>query len=762
MEWHKTELSGGEVKDIAEKYGCDLLTASIFLRRGILSGEEIRYYLESDLRHLRNPFDLPGMEDAVERILAAKEEGEKVMVFGDRDVDGITGTALITGYLRRNGFDVRWRLPAGEDPYGLSTAAVEDFAADYGTLIITVDCGISNREEIARAAELGVSVVVTDHHNPPEALPDAAALVNPKLPGRYGFTGLSGCAVAYKLVSALRFASRSEVYGQAICLLNARPSNDAMIIEIAKIRNLAVTDTLTETVVPGMVNIGETRLPAFLAGEQILCWDLPVQKKLLAQAFGGAVDIQMLDVAGEIGRQIPQTGGKSLLRLKELSRIGRYSPRNPGELDVLVNLFTSFVHKKSALFDGEDGEDLQCAALGTIADIMPLRDENRLIVKKGIEAMLKKPRSGLAELLFKQDLAGRPLQADDIAWLLTPVINAAGRMGRAEKAAALFLAEDPVERDALAAEVSAMNGERKRLVEAICLRAEPEARKSLDRYAGNCAVYGEEGILPGLTGLVASRLADRLKTPALAAALSGDTIRGSLRSVRDYDLSFLLDHCGDLFLRYGGHDFAAGFTMERKHWDTLLDRLEKFAPCMELAPPAAPGPLEIDAEIPLSYLSRLEEDPRTPGKQEPYMLHLASRFEPYGEKNRPLLFCSRGLKVGDISLMGKEALKHVKLSLDTGRLKWPAVYWNAAEKINAEFRNGDTVDVVYRMNRNWFNGAETPQLMIQDLRVSGESRGDPASASGRQDGRSAGTLVPPLRGEGGGGNSHNAGHGQRG
>ncbi|MDR2471802.1 MAG: single-stranded-DNA-specific exonuclease RecJ [Treponema sp.] len=717
MEWYKAELAGDDVKALAEKYGCDLLTASVLLRRGIRSGEKIRYFLEEDLRHLRSPFDIPGMEDAVERILAAKDEGEKVMVFGDRDTDGITGTALLVNFLRRSGFDVRWQLPRPEEPYGLSVPALEAFAADYGTLVITVDCGISNAAEIARAAELGVSVVVTDHHNPPEALPEADALVNPKLPGRYAFKDLSGCAVAYKLVSALRFALKSEVYGQPISLLNARPGNDAIIIEAVRLRNLAVVDSLAETVVPGMVGIAGTRLPAFLSGQQILCWDLPVQRKLLGRAFGGGVEIQMLDMAEEIGRTIPQTAGKSLLALRELSRIGRYAEKESGELDVLVNLFISFVQKKENLFDGEDGDSLQLAALGTIADIMPLEDENRLIVKKGIEALLKNPLPGIQALLFTQNLTGRPLSAHDLSWDLTPVINAGHRMGRAEKSAALLLSEDAAERDALAAELSALNEERKRLVEEIYFRAEGETRKNLETYGGNLAVYGEEKIPPGIVGLVAGRLANRFNMPALAVSFNGDAVKGSLRSARDYNLSFLVEQCADCFIHYGGHDYAAGFDTDRPRWERLLERLPAIAAHMELRPPEEER-LLIDAEIPLPYLCRRERDPLNPNREDLYILRLADRFEPCGEKNRPLRFLSRGLKITDILLMGRGEEKHVKLTLDAGGLKWPAVYFNAADRVKVDFDKGDTVDLVYRVSRNWYNGSVTPQLKVEDLRVS--------------------------------------------
>jgi single-stranded-DNA-specific exonuclease len=171
MKWDKREISPEQVKEISIKYGCDLLTASIFARRGHFSGDSIRYFLEDDLLSLRNPFFLNGMDDAVERILAAKEVGEKVLIFGDGDVDGITGTALLAGYLESLEMDVTWRIPTGDESYGLSMEAVENFAAKDGTLIITVDCGISRFSEIKRAAELSVDVIVTDHHEPQDELP---------------------------------------------------------------------------------------------------------------------------------------------------------------------------------------------------------------------------------------------------------------------------------------------------------------------------------------------------------------------------------------------------------------------------------------------------------------------------------------------------------------------------------------------------------------------------------------------------------------
>ncbi|MDR1030201.1 MAG: single-stranded-DNA-specific exonuclease RecJ [Treponema sp.] len=706
MKWEKKNIPQDGVKQLAAQYDCDLLTASILLRRGIIQGEEIRYFLETDPRHLRNPFELPGMEDAVDRILAAKEEGEKVLVFGDRDVDGVTSTVLVASFLSSLGMEVSWRLPMGDEPYGLSCKAVEDFAADSGTLIITVDCGISNHQEIKFANERSIDVIITDHHNPQEELPPALTIVNPKLgDSRYSFRDLAGCGVAYKLVSALRFALKSELYGQPICLLNIRPTNDAYSIEIAKLRNLALVDRLIETVIPGMVSITDTRLPSFLEGQQILVWDGTLQKKILAKIFGPGIEVQMLDIAPEIGKEIPQVAGKSLLRSKELSRIARYTGKDISELDVFISLFTSFIQRRENHFTAEDAADLQLVSIGTIADIMPLRDENRIIVRSGIEALQKTPRPGLSDLLFKLGFAGRRLGTTDISWQLGPAINAAGRMGNPDKAVALFLEKDPLKRDQLAGELLAMNEERKKLGLDTWALVEPLAEASLKTYGGKLVLASGAEIYRGITGIMANRLVNRFKVPALVVSFGENTLTGSLRSVKGYDLRSLLEQCAELFIDWGGHTYAAGFSMERAQWERFLERLKLVSRAMEFSVKEDEEAIAVDAELPHSYLT-------------PDIFKVIDRFEPYGTGNEPLTFMARALKVTDITFMGKTEAKHVKLTLDAGKHKWPGVYWQAADKVKRDFDINDTVDVVFKISRNWFNGIETPQLMVSDLRRS--------------------------------------------
>ncbi|MDR2746245.1 MAG: single-stranded-DNA-specific exonuclease RecJ [Treponema sp.] len=713
MKWEKREISAELVKSLDAKYQCGPIAASILGRRGLTEGEAIRYFLEDDPRYLRNPFELPGMEDAVSRILSAREEGERVLVFGDKDVDGITSTVLVFEYLSALGIDVRWQIFQGKagEPFGLSDRVVEEFAADSGTLIITVDCGVYNLREVRRAGELGVDVIVTDHHNPlgdqPEELPPAYAVINPKLkiPGvpPYPFRELSGCGVAFKLVSALRFAVKSSFYDQDIALLNVRAANDAWIIEILKLRNLAVTGKLTETVVPGMVRITDTRLPAFLEAQQILAWDAPLQAKILGKIFGKGVEISMLDIAPEIGKEIPRSRGQSLLRLREESRLARYSPEEITELDVFLNLFISFVRKREKLWTAEDTEGLQLASLGTIADIVPMLDENRIIVRGGIEAIKAKPRPGVAELLFKLGLAGTHFGSKEISWQLCPVLNAADRMGKPEIAVRLMLEKDESLRDRLAEELIGLNEERKKLGEETWITVEPMAQQQLEMFDSKLALAFGENINRGITGIMGSRLVKRFNVPALVVAIDGEIAAGSFRSIKGYGLRPLMEQCADLFLDWGGHDYAAGFSMERRHWDEFIRRLKTAAAVMEFSSREDGETVKIDAELPHPYLTAK-------------ILDIVERFEPYGEENRPLIFMTRNARISDIGMMGKNGAPHVRLTLDIGSYKWPAVYWQAAEKVPGEFALNDSVDLVFTMTRNWFSGEGKPQLVITDIR----------------------------------------------
>ena len=701
----KKDIAPEQVRELCGRFSCDPLTASILARRNITSGSDILYYLENDLRFLHSPFLLSGMEDAVDRILAARDEGEKVLSFGDRDVDGITSTTVLHRCLKELGVDVSWRIPSGEDTYGLSMKAVEEFAANYGTLIITVDCGISNNLEIDRAVELGIDVIVTDHHNPPENLPKATIIIDPKLPGDdYPFPFISGCAVAFKLATALRFA-QNELYKQELCLLDVRPVNDAYTIDCVKLVNMTERSRLTETITPGMVRIEDTRLMQFLRGQQILVWDAELQQKQLAKIFGTGVEFNMMDLRPEISTEIPAVRNASLLRVKEMSKILRYREGIQSEMDGFCNLFVTYIQKKTANSQNNKKiqEDLQLVMLAALADIMPLQNENRILVRQGLEALNSgQPIDGLKELLARLNLLGKRIGSTDISWNVVPVLNAAGRLGRSELAVQLFLSETSQQRDAIAEEIIQLNKDRRQLGTDAWGYVERQAYENFDKYNKKLVVVVDPRIHRGISGILAAQLVKVFGVPAVAITILEDgTAIGSVRSTRGFDVTPMLDSCGNLFLNHGGHNYAAGFSLNKENLDALLQHFLDYTPVIELEDNDQQL-VQADAEIPHSYLT-------------PDLLKITNLFEPYGESNPPLTFFSRRLKIVTADIIGKGEKKHLKLILAGGKHKWPALYWNAAERLGTDFAPGDTIDLVYRVERNVFNGMESAQMVVQEV-----------------------------------------------
>jgi single-stranded-DNA-specific exonuclease len=700
MIWEKAPLDQSKVRNIADRYGLDLITASILARRGIEDPGELLFYLETDTRDLHNPFLFVEMEDAVERILAAKEEGEKVLVFGDRDVDGITSIALLVRTLVSLGIDVSWRLPLGDEPYGLTIQAVEDFAALDGTLIITVDCGISNLREVSRALELGIDTIVVDHHNPPEELPRAHAILNPKVEDSgYPFRDLAGCGVAAKLVWALRFAG-TGLYNEAFTLLNVRPGNDTYILEAVLMRNLVVMDSITETLVPGIVTVEGSRLAKFFAGH-VLVYGAKVQKEMLRKIFTRA-DIGLFDMEPEITKVFPDIRGKSLLRLRETSRLGLFQPEAPGELDVFVDLYTSWVIKGNPKLSDSYTALFDLVALGTIADMMPVYNENRIIIRSGLEILNSaRPRDGIRELMRLRDLLGKPLGVRDVAWQISPPLNATGRMGEPDRAVRLLLSDSQEERDSLARGIVELNDQRKKIVDDMWEIILPGARESLEKNDGKFVLVCDPRIHRGITGLLAQRLVKFFDVPSAACAVLDSKVIGSLRSTRGYAALSFLEKCADILAEYGGHDFAAGFNFSLDRIPVFQKRLEELVPGIVLGEKDEEK-VSVDAELPPKFLK-------------PDVEGVLRFFAPHGEGNPALTFMTAGAVVEDISFIGKDK-DHTRLLVRAGDYAWPAVFWNSAQRVGRDFSKNDKVDLVYQLEKNFFQNKETLRLSIIDIK----------------------------------------------
>ena len=554
------------VRAISKKYSCSLLIAFVFARRGI-TDDEIPYFLSDEASLLHDTFSLPGIDKAVERIKQALSNREKVLVFGDRDVDGITGTVILTDYLQSLGMEVLWRIPINDEPYGLSIQAVEEFSSANCSLIITVDCGISNFAEIAYAGTLGLDVIVTDHHTPKSTLPQALAIVNPKLTNSiYPYHDIAGCMVSYKLVCALQ------------------------------------------------TSLEDDGLPDFT------------------------------------------------------QKVSEY---------------------------------IQLATLGTVADIVPLRNENRIIVRNGLKAIMEKPRYGLSELMICLGLAGKHITAKELSWIVCPTLNATGRMGNPDKVVDIFLSKDPLNRIRLSGEIKKQNDRRKRLGTKAYQLIEQQASLTFGQFDGKLVIASGENIARGITGIMANRLINFFRIPAMVVHFGKEIVIGSIRSPGNYDIHLLLEPIDDILLNYGGHKNALGFSLQRLLWDQFIDRLEieiSQIHCMDIPDEV----LAIDAELPHAHIT-------------PDILAIVDQFEPYGTDNDPLVFASQGLRVNSSTIVGKREPKRLKFVLDAGKYKWPAILQKATENLKDEVKAGDMVDLVYSFDRNLYRSIETPQLVIKDI-----------------------------------------------
>lgn len=706
-EWFKKQISKTQVESVSKKYSLDPITASIMVRRGITSGRDILYYIEDDLRFQHSPFMFAAMEDAVDRILDAKEENEKVLIFGDRDVDGVTSTTVLYDCLSSMGIDVSYKLPGGDDAYGLSMQAVEEFAANYGSLIITVDCGISNNAEIAKAAELGLDVIVVDHHNAPETLPSPAIIIDPKTENSgYPFPDISGCAVVYKLVSAIRF-SQSSWYKQDVTLLNVNKENSA--VECVKVRNLVPVSRLTQTIDQNTTSLSDTNLPSYLQGQLLLAWDAKSLSQDLQSLFGDGAQFNLVDIRDEAAKLFPKFASMTLTQLKGMSKMAKYGDHEPTEIGGFYNIFVTWVQKSLAKdfpsFAKAEEKDLQLVALAALADIMPMKNENRIFVKNGLKSINSgRIRPGLRELMAELNLTGKRINSIDLSWVVVAHLNAAGRLGQPELAAKLFITDSQNERLETAKQIIELNAERKQLCVDAWNYAGIQAKASIPLHSNKLCVVIDERINRGVSGILAGRLVSTYNVPAMTVTIVDGIAIGSMRSCRDYDVTQFLNKMDDLFINHGGHNFAAGFSFKRERLAEFEERIKTLSSEIKLGDTKDTGG-DIDAEIPAQYLT-------------PALLDISDRFEPYGEENPQLLFMAKNIRVASGQRMGKGEKMHLKITVDCGKYKWPCIFWNEGERLGRDFNVGDRVDFIFRVERNVFNRIETPQINLVDIKKS--------------------------------------------
>ncbi len=700
MIWQKKDISSEEVREMARVFGIDTLTASVLIRRDVREPSELCYFLEEDLRYLHNPFLFEDMETVVDRLQAAREESEKVLVFGDRDVDGMTSTALMVQALKDLDLDPEWRVPAEGENYGLSVKAVEEFAEGGGTLIITVDNGITCFAEVDRAGELGVDVLIFDHHECRETLPAALAIVNPKIPDTaYPFRELAGCGVVSKVLWALAL-SGSEYYNQSLVFLATRQEESELVIEMVKTVNLREVARLT--VRSGSGDRGLYDMVDFLKGQPIFVFSEKEEKRRLGLYLGANFDIHLVGLDGEIAQFFPPLAGKSLDELRHRSRMALYGMDGGGLVDVLSSLFVSlFLRRENGRFQVW-ANSLDLVALGTVADMMPLVNENRILVKRGVDLINRAMRKNLREILLRRKLLDRTIRAEDLSWFVSPWLNAAGRMDRADLGVEYLLTDDEKAIYQLANSIDGLYQKRREVGDALWDELHREAEASLEECSGKMVYLASDRIPRGITGILAARFSQYYHVPAMILSLGEETASGSVRAMDGGGITALLEQLDSYFDDWGGHEFAAGFSLPVDNLGPF--RRELIAGLENFEPVKKEDTASVDAELPNAYLNENLDK-------------LIEKLEPYGEAFPPLLFQANNLEIDNVELVGKEGV-HLKMLLSTSEKKWPALFWNSVDRYKKDFNRNDNIDILFKLEKNFFRNRQTLQLNIQDLKRS--------------------------------------------
>ena len=555
--WEINRTDEEKVKEIENKHHINNLLAKILVNRGITTEKNIKEFLNPTRKDFYNPYLMPDMEKAVERILKAIEDKEKVLIYGDYDVDGITSVTVLKSFLEERGLNVDEYIPNRLDEgYGLNKPAVEKIANEKYTLMITVDCGISAIEEVKYANDLGLEIIITDHHEPGERLPEAIAIVDAKRKdNKYPFRNLAGVGVVFKLIQA--------------------------------------------------------------------------------------------------------------------------------------------ISEKIGLEEKEYLKYLDIVCIGTISDIVPLVDENRVIVKLGLKLVEQTRNIGLKTIL---QLSGyQKIDSTTISFGIAPRINACGRMGHQEEALKLFLSTNKEEVTQLAEKLNEYNRQRQEKEKQIFSEAlEKIKKKSINE--DRIMVIDGENWHHGVIGIVASKITEMYFKPSILLCFEGDEGKGSGRSIPGFDLHEALTRCDESLEKFGGHSMAIGLSVKKDKLEDLRKKLDDIAKEKQID--KIVPILKIDAQVELKDINM-------------QIVESLKQLEPFGEENKVPLFVFKNLKIDSIRALSEG--KHIKLTLKQGNQNLiNAMGFNLGELTN-DYRIGDKVDVVGSLEINKFNGEESIQILLKDM-----------------------------------------------
>lgn len=659
-EWVCGEVDEAELEGLARLTGFSRLVAKILWKREIRTKEDLDRYLHDDLYALHNPFLFSHMMEIVQRVKKAVYRKEKIFIFGDRDADGVLSTSMLFNLLRRFDAEVIYRVPEGEYGYGIELRDVDFAKAEGVSLIITVDTGISSVEEIDYARSLDVDTIVMDHHIQPDTVPRAFAILNPKMNDEhYPFRHLSAGGVVLKFIHAF-------------------------ILSHTK-------------------NFNRTFVPLIPNGDYLEGWRVKNGMQVEHLKFQESIHYPIEShetVVRDSRHELPHYFS-AWLRERQIDQLSILTKREYGTAEEFTDIFVRMFTKKQRKSMEFVRSFIDLSALSTVSDIMPLIDENRIIVQEGLKQLNTSSNLGLRVLLGYCNLPDRQLTARDIAWSVSPIINSAGRMGDADIAVQLFTTEDLNTANELSRMLVNLNERRKEKGERNLNIIKPIIE---DKYFKDpVIVLSTDEAEHGVTGIIASRISRKYSKPAFIIVNDGAMGIGSGRGGVDIDLVALVSRCEDLLVKFGGHKAAVGFTINTCNIDQFRERMHAL--------------VSEESDF-LTGGAKLEIDDTIEPEEISFELYAQlGVFEPTGPGNMAPRFCICGSTVVNPSCIGKDK-NHLRFFVPARGSLIPVIGWSMADKGLRIIQESELVDIAFTLEDNYFRGERSLQLVLLDIRKS--------------------------------------------
>ncbi len=683
--WQIADEADEQSLKLYESFGINKTIGAILFARGLRDKEAVSSYLFPELNNLHSPFLMKGVSEAVSRIRKAFSNEEKISIFADSDLDGITSLTILYDLFTKCGSTPFIRYPRDKEGYGLTCDIIDEFINAGTNLLITVDSGIRDIEEIAYAKKNGIEVIITDHHEPDSIFPDAI-IVNPKMPDcSYPFRELAGVGVAFKLAQAVLF-SYTKSYNQRFVLLNYYNSKFVFQFILNGI-NSEATEITSDS-------LNEFLNSTIKDNDYIILADnIPEQIYTIFKKINPGIKVNTLL---SISKTITGTNFENHnLMMKELLNIYKINSSLHSIEDLTSRIFLELQMRSSKKRIERLQIYIALAAVGTIADIMPLFGENRNIIKYGLEVIKNGNGHGGIQALIGNSEA----TAKTIGWDVAPLLNAPGRLGETALTVDFFLNDDSEKIYEIIKEIEKLNRERRKMVTSVTDRIKLEISADPDINNRNLYFYMGKDIKSGLAGLIASRIADELKKPVIIAVEEPDSemVKGSGRSYNEFNFFKYVEPFSNLFEKIGGHAQAFGFTAKKNLMYKIIDVINDSINDEFQKEPNLKIDTLIDInEINLSLIDKI------------------TLFEPFGKCNEEPVFVIKNIILENFSKFGNSE-NHGRYLLKN---EIYAIGWNMAEKMELYMSKNAPVDIVCNLEKNTFMNRTTPRLKIIDIDLS--------------------------------------------